>query len=67
MSYLNSKVDSDYCFSSNDAVNNSIIKASKNSGRKKLLLFNNTLYSFYLQLYGVGPMVKGHSAREETC
>ena len=33
-----------------------------------MFLFNDTLVTFYLRLYGVGHMVKGHQiAREETC
>ena len=37
-------------------------------GRKEgNVLFNNTLNTFYLWIYGVGHMVKDHSAREETC
>ena len=33
------------------------------------VLFNDTLYTFYLSIYGVGHMVKNDSdiAREETC
>ena len=34
--------------------------------KERNALFNDALYSFYLQLYGVGHMVKDHSAREET-
>ena len=30
------------------------------------VLFNHALNTFYLRLYGVGYMVKDHSAREET-
>ena len=30
------------------------------------VLFNDALNTFYLWLYGVGHMVKDHSAREET-
>ena len=30
------------------------------------VLFNDTLNTFYLRLYGVGHMVKDHSVREET-
>ena len=39
-------------------------------GRKEgNVLFNDTLNTFYLRLYGVGHMVKDHSdsEREETC
>ena len=31
-----------------------------------MFLFNDTLNTFYLRLYGVRHMVKDHSAREET-
>ena len=31
------------------------------------VLFNDALNTVYLQLYGIGDMVKDHSAREETC
>ena len=34
--------------------------------RKEIVLFNDTLNTFYLRLYGVGHMVNDHSAREET-
>ena len=30
------------------------------------VLFNNALDTFYLRLYGIGHMVKDHSARKET-
>ena len=30
-------------------------------GRKEMFLFNHTLDTFYLRLYGVGHMVKDHS------
>ena len=33
-------------------------------GRKEMFLFNNALNTFYLQLYGVGHMVKDHSDSE---
>ena len=29
-----------------------------------IVLFNDALNTFYLRLYGVGPMVKDHSGRE---
>ena len=31
------------------------------------VLFNDAHNTFYLQLYGVGHIVKDHSDREETC
>ena len=30
-------------------------------GRKEMFLFNDTLNTFYLWLYGIGHMVKNHS------
>ena len=33
-------------------------------GKKGNVLFNDTLNTFYLQLYGVGHMVKDHSDSE---
>ena len=33
-------------------------------GRKEMFLFNDTLNTFHLRLYGVGHMVKDHSDRE---
>ena len=33
-------------------------------GRKEMFLFNDTLNTFYLRLYGVGHMVKDHSDNE---
>ena len=33
-------------------------------GRKEMFLFNDTLNTFYLRLYGVGHMVKNHSDSE---
>ena len=38
--------------------------AKKPTRRKKLVLFNDALNSFYLRLYGVGHMVKDHSDNE---
>ena len=35
--------------------------------KKTFFLFNDTLNTFYLQLYGVLHMVKENSEREETC
>ena len=35
-----------------------------NGERERNVLFNNTLNTFYLQLYGVGHMVKDHSDSE---
>ena len=42
-----------------------IIKHYHGKGRKKVnVLFNDTLNTFYLQLYGVGHMVQDHSDSE---
>ena len=42
-----------------------LIKDSDKSGRKEgNVLFNDTLNTFYLWLYGIGHMVKDHSAKE---
>ena len=39
--------------------------AFSGEGRKEgIVLFNDTLNTFYLQLYGVGHMVKDHSDRD---
>ena len=35
--------------------------------KERNVLFNDTLNTFYSRLYGVGHMVKDHSATEETC
>ena len=38
----------------------------KRNERKGNVLFNNTLNTFYLQLYGIGHMVKDHSDSERV-
>ena len=37
---------------------------SNNEGRKDMFLFNDTLNTFYLRLYGIRYMVKNHSDSE---
>ena len=37
---------------------------SYSEGRKEMYLFNDTLNTFYLRLYGVRRMVKDHSDSE---
>ena len=36
-------------------------------GKEGMSLFNDTFNTFYVQIYGVRPMVLDHSVREETC
>ena len=40
------------------------MKSAKKEERKGNVLFNDALNTFYLQLYGVGHMVKDHSDSE---
>ena len=50
------------------SVNKTFLSLSRLGQRRKEghVLFNDALNTFYLRLYGVGYMVKDHSAREET-
>ena len=40
------------------------LNRQKNGERERNVLFNDTLNTFYLRLYGVRHMVKDHSDRE---
>ena len=54
----------DLCYTSCGA-----LEGTRNSLMEGIVLFNDALNTFYLQLYGVKHMVKDHSdsEREETC
>ena len=46
------------------SVASSIASKVANKGKEKHVLFNDTLNTFYLRLYGVRHMVKDHSDSE---
>ena len=56
------------CYTSQGALDGMGNRSTKKDRKEGIVLFNDTLNTFYLQLYDVGHMVKDHSdSRDETC
>ena len=54
-----------YGYMASDTWLRTILIVKKGRKRERNVLFNDALNTFYLQLYGVGHMVKDHSDSEK--